>query len=240
MGTSSRAVFAATAAASGLLLLLAAAGGVQADPSAGADKDGQQVVKRTVVLVDDDGKEQVFEDSGGPALKRGYLGAQLTELTPELRDHFGAPKNAGVMVARVEAGSPAAKAGLQVGDIVTSLDGKAVESSWDLRARVRKLADGAVVPIEVRRGSGTQTLSARIEQRDRPEIDIAPLFIKREGDGPLLHLGHGPLVIEKEGAVPGRRVEVRGFTSAREEQLEKKLKALEKRLSELESRLPKN
>jgi C-terminal processing protease CtpA/Prc len=239
MSTSSRAVFAATAAATGLLVLLAAAGGLQADPSADAGKDRQQTEKSRVVVVDDDGKEQIFEDSG-PAFKRGYLGAQLTELTPELRDHFGAPKDAGVMVARVEAGSPAEKAGLQVGDIMTSLDGKAVESSWDLRARVRKLADGAVVAIEVRRGGRTQTLSAKIEQRDRPEIDIAPLFIKREGDGPLLHLGHGPLMIEKEEARPGRRVEVRGFPSAREEQLEKKLKALEKRLSELESRLPKN
>src|SRR5262245_15606747 len=46
----------------------------------------------------------------------GFLGVQLIGITPELRQHYGVPKDAGVLVGAVEADSPAAKAGIQVGD----------------------------------------------------------------------------------------------------------------------------
>src|ERR1700674_1056075 len=79
--------------------------------------------KSKLICIGEDGQEKVIEGTGTLA-KRGYLGVELSELTPELRAHFGAPESAGVMVARVAAGSPAEKGGLNVGDIITSLYGQ--------------------------------------------------------------------------------------------------------------------
>ncbi|HEY0513278.1 MAG TPA: PDZ domain-containing protein, partial [Thermoanaerobaculia bacterium] len=123
------------AAAWGLALGLAAvmgtAGAVRADGD--GNEPGKQVIKKKIVVVDQDGKQKVWEGNG-PLVRRGYLGIGLTELTPELRTHFGVPEEAGVMVSKVEPGSPAEKAGIKVGDILTRVDGNAIKSSWDITA----------------------------------------------------------------------------------------------------------
>src|SRR5258708_4887988 len=106
------------------------------ETTAGTPGEPREAEKSQLVYVDENGEKKVVEGTG-TLVKRGYLGVELTELTPELRAHFGAPQDTGVMVARVVAGSPADKAGLKVGDIITSLDGKAVESSSDGRDRGR-------------------------------------------------------------------------------------------------------
>src|SRR5215475_13923485 len=123
-----RKVFRATAWGLALGLgILAGAAHAEGD----GDEPGKQVVKKKVMIVDKDGKQKVYEGDG-PMVRRGYLGTALMDLTPELRTHFGVPEEAGVMVSRVESGSPAEKAGLKVGDILTRVDGAAVKSSWDV------------------------------------------------------------------------------------------------------------
>lgn len=217
-----------------------------ARPEASAGKTGESHDADTqkLIYVDENGEKKVVEGTG-TLVKRGYLGVELTELTPELRAHFGAPKDAGVMVARVVSGSPADKAGLKIGDIITSLDGKPVESSWDVRARVRALGEGAALPLEVQRDGHAEALNATVVQRERREMDLAPFLMKRDdGDRlrgfPLLP-GAAPGTAGPP-AGPGAGGEMRlhpSFHSPREEMLERKLKALEKRLNELENRLPK-
>src|SRR5215218_9304074 len=88
----------------GLAVLTGATGIARA-----GEGEEKKVEKRRIVVVDKDGKRQVFEGDG-PMMRRGYLGVSLTELTPELRTYFGAPDDAGAMVGKVEAGSPADKA----------------------------------------------------------------------------------------------------------------------------------
>jgi PDZ domain-containing protein len=240
------------AAAVGLLALLGSGMGAWALP--GDDKDDQdkqetRVERHRIVIVGPDGKEKVIEGAG-PMVRRGYLGVGLTELTPELRAHFGAPENAGVMVSSVESGSPADKAGLQVGDILARVDGKDVQSSWDVRSGVRTLEEGQQVPLEVWRDRKVQTLSATIALRERPELDMGPLFMKRgEGEG-------GPTMLHWSGELEGlpEHIElplVKGLgegeaihwvqrpRSPRERELEKKLQDLENRIAELEKQLAK-
>ena len=221
--------------------ILALAGLLLAGSAAWAQKqpNPKPAVREKIVLVDKDGKEHVWDSEGTP-VRRGYLGVGLTELSPELRAHFGAPEDAGVMISSVEDGSPADKAGLEVGDIIASVDGKDVKSSWDVLAQVRGLKEGEQVPLMVYRDGKAQNLSATIVMRERPELDMAP-FLFRGGDGE-----NGPMVfhLDREQLRNLPRAE-RGdmllprMRSAREAELEKRLKELEKRLAELEKLLEK-
>lgn len=92
----------------------------------------------------------------GHHARGGLLGIQLTDLTPELRRHFGVDEAVGVMIAKVLDDSSALGAGLQVGDIVTAIDGEAVSSSWQLASAVGALEGGTDVELEVwSRGNST-------------------------------------------------------------------------------------
>ncbi|HKH46941.1 MAG TPA: PDZ domain-containing protein [Thermoanaerobaculia bacterium] len=239
------------AAAVGLMALLGSGAGAWALPGDDKGKDEKKVVeKRRIVIVDGDGKERVIEGMG-PMVRRGYLGIGLTELTPELRTHFGAPEDAGVMVSHVEPGGPADKAGLEVGDILARIDGKDVRASWDVRAQVRDFEEGQQVPLEVWRNRKAQTLTAAVTLRERPELDMGPLFMRGEGeDGPLVLRLNGErgglperIELPPHGTPgPGPDGEVIRFhqqRSPRERQLEQRLQELEKRIQELEKQLEK-
>jgi PDZ domain-containing protein len=227
------------ATAWGLALGLAAlTGAAQAQ-----DKEPKKVERHRVVVVDKDGKRQVFEGDG-PMMRRGYLGVSLTELTPELRTHFGAPDDAGAMVSKVEPGSPADKAGIRVGDILASVDGKEVRSSWDILAKVRGLDDGQQIPVEIWRNGKAQNLTVTIVEKERPELDMAPFFFRGGEDGkPMVFhwneedLKGLPRAFKIEGP-EGERIR-RLISSPREAELEKKLKELEKRIDELQKQLEK-
>lgn len=115
---------------------------------------------------------------------RGYLGVELTALTPELRRHFGAAEETGVLVGRVEPDSPAERAGLRVGDVLTHVDGKPVGSTLDVIRAVGPKQDGEIVALEVMRGGRVETLSAAVSQREVSRLDVGPL-VRRfavEGD----------------------------------------------------------
>jgi membrane-associated protease RseP (regulator of RpoE activity) len=103
----------------------------------------------------------------GDLASRGYLGVHLVELTPELRTHFGAREEAGVMVGRVEAGSPAERAGIRVGDVLTHLDGKQIASTFDLMRSMGERKEGDVVGLELVRGGRVELLSATVAERER-------------------------------------------------------------------------
>ncbi|HEX2253086.1 MAG TPA: PDZ domain-containing protein [Thermoanaerobaculia bacterium] len=118
----------------------------------------------------------------GDLASRGYLGVSLVELTPELRTHFGAREGAGVMVGRVEPNSPAERAGLQVGDVITHLDGQTVGTTFDLVRKVGERKEGDVVGLEVVRGGRVEMLSATVVERERPQIEARTL-LRRLGEG---------------------------------------------------------
>ena len=95
----------------------------------------------------------------------GFLGVGLTELTPELRAHFGVPEDAGVMVSKVVEDSPASRAGLQVGDIISGVGGEAVASGSALARKIRRHEDGEAATLEVWRDGRVETFTATVEER---------------------------------------------------------------------------
>lgn len=143
-------------------------------------------VRRTLVVKD--GKV-ISETLAGPPWEgllpggpRAYIGVSLMNISPELREHFGAPKDAGVMVESVQADSPADKAGVKIGDIILAVDGKDVKWSGDLRDAMREKKDGETVRIEVLRGRSRQTLVTTVKERAAPrliQLDELPGMIDR-------------------------------------------------------------
>ncbi len=137
--------------------------------------------RRMVVIGDDGGKVEIDGDPmwvaghgahafhghhGHHGGKGGFLGVQMTELTTELRAHFGVPSDAGVMVSKVVDDSPASRAGVQVGDVISAVDGEAVSSGGSLARAIGGREDGDAVTLEVWRDGSVETLTATIEQRE--------------------------------------------------------------------------
>jgi Do/DeqQ family serine protease len=86
---------------------------------------------------------------------RGYMGILPQELTPELAKQFNMPNGHGVAVAQVEANSPAERAGLKVGDVITAINGNPVEDVNQFRLEVAGFAPGTAVHLKVARNGQT-------------------------------------------------------------------------------------
>ena len=96
---------------------------------------------------------------------RGRLGIGIQELTPQLGEFFGTDK--GVLVTSVHADSPAAKAGLKAGDVITALGDAPVSSPSDLMRAVRGADEGSDLSITYMRDKKSATATARLERRER-------------------------------------------------------------------------
>src|SRR6478672_7875307 len=106
---------------------------------------------------------------------RGRIGVRLLEMTPELRAHYGAPRDAGVLVAGVEKDSPAAKAGIQVGDIITGAGGDRVDSARDLSRALRHAKAGDTLKLDVSRDRASRQITVKVEERGDVEMDLGDL-----------------------------------------------------------------
>jgi len=95
-------------------------------------------------------------------VRRGRVGVVTQDMTHELAQSLAAGSADGAVVITVEPGSPADKAGLKPRDIVTSVNGKAVRGSADLRNRMGLIPVGEEVELRVRRGARPLSLRVRI------------------------------------------------------------------------------
>ena len=95
----------------------------------------------------------------------GRLGISTEDLTDGLRDYFGVKR--GVLVRSVTDGSPAAKAGLKAGDVITAINGDQVDEPSDISRALDRLDTDADFTLEITRDKKTQTLKGKLETRDR-------------------------------------------------------------------------
>ncbi len=105
-----------------------------------------------------------IEEHGG--IKRGFLGlrSQLTELSAEAQKALGREQAAGLLVMSVEDESPAAAAGLIVGDVLTGLGGQQVEDHDDLMLHLNQTA-GQASTLDVLRGGQPQSLPVTVGEQ---------------------------------------------------------------------------
>jgi serine protease Do len=102
---------------------------------------------------------------------RGRIGVQIGMVTKDVAESIGMGKAQGAFVSAVEAGSPADKAGVQGGDIITKLDGRVIEKHTDLPRLVGNIKPGTKSTLTVLRpGGGSKDLSVTIAEleADKP------------------------------------------------------------------------
>jgi serine protease Do len=93
---------------------------------------------------------------------RGWLGVQIQPLTPELAREFGVKDARGVLVSDVVPDSPAAKAGIQRGDVLTEFDSRRLEGPADLQRAVGLFAPGQSAKVKVWRDQGEKTMEVKV------------------------------------------------------------------------------
>jgi serine protease Do len=98
-------------------------------------------------------------------VQRGYLGVSIKDLDPEVASRLGLENHKGVLVAKVQEGSPAAKAGLKDGDVITALAGKPVNNSHDLQSLVASLPLNQAVSLTVLRDGERKELNVTVAQQ---------------------------------------------------------------------------
>lgn len=103
-------------------------------------------------------------------VKRGLLGVTTQDLTPELVNAFNLENKQGAAISRIENNSPAAKAGLEPGDIIVLANGRLVKSSQDIRNIVGLLQIGDNVNIEYFRGNEKKSVVATIGKQEQPQL----------------------------------------------------------------------
>jgi Do/DeqQ family serine protease len=101
--------------------------------------------------------------SGGSAVRRPWLGARLQAVTSEIADSLGLTRPSGALVSNVAQGSPAARAGLRLSDLITGIDGQVVDdpNAFDYRFATRPL--GGTAQIDIVRSGKPQKLTIVLE-----------------------------------------------------------------------------
>ncbi len=98
----------------------------------------------------------------GGKVSRGWLGVVIQEVNKDLAESFGLDKPAGALVAQVQDDGPAAKGGLQVGDVILSMNGQPIELSADLPHLVGALKAGEKAKLEVVREGQRKTIELTV------------------------------------------------------------------------------
>ena len=105
-------------------------------------------------------------------ITRGYIGATIESLSPDLADSWGLAGHKGAQVADVVNGGPAAAAGLQPGDVVVAVNGVPVKSNIEMTREVAKAQAGDIIHLDVYRGGKERSVDIRSGTRP-PEDQLA-------------------------------------------------------------------
>ena len=104
-------------------------------------------------------------------VRRGQIGVQISDLTPELAKNLGIDRTEGALIGAVVKGSPAEAAGLKAGDVAIELDGKPVRSNTDLRNRIGMMTLGTTVSLTVIRNGGKKDFKLTIGKPPQQTVE---------------------------------------------------------------------
>ncbi len=162
-----------------------------------------QIVRPTVEALIRDGK-----------VSHGYMGLGITDVTPENAKFFESKDNRGAIVTQVESNSPAAKAGLKIGDLITALNGHEITDASQLQVQVGQTRPGTTIKLQVMRDGKGMELPVTLEKmgaRDKGEDESA---IAEHGK-PRWGLGLGELTPDVRQQLPGAGQDLKGVVIER-------------------------
>ncbi len=111
-----------------------------------------QIVRPTVDALIRDGK-----------VSHGYMGIGITDVTPENAKFFDLSEANGAVISQVEPDSPAAKAGLKTGDVITELNGKKITDASDLQLAVGQMKPGTTIKLDLLRDGKSMSVPVTLE-----------------------------------------------------------------------------
>ncbi len=145
------------------------------------------------------------------SVTRGWLGVAIQKMTPELAKSLGVEQAHGALVADVTSNSPAAKAGLERGDVIIRYNEKKIDESVALPSLVAVTPVGKTVPVEIIRDGKTKTLNITVakltdremasteEEEDTPQKGKWGLALRELSPDERAQMG----LKEKEGVMVG-------------------------------------
>ena len=129
-----------------------------------------QIAKPTVDTLIRDGK-----------VEHAYVGIGITDVTPENAKFFHMSEASGAVVSQVEPNSPASRAGLQVGDVITKVNGNAVDSAGQLQVAVGEQRPGTKVDLTVLRDGKSLSVPVTVESLDKKSANDTASETPRKG-----------------------------------------------------------
>jgi serine protease Do len=123
------------------------------------------------------------------SVTRGWIGVQIQPLTPDLADSMGLKQTTGALVSEPQPDSPAVKAGIQSGDVITSVDGAEIHDARELARRIGTMAPGTSVKLGLIHQGQEKTVTLTLgtlpsekqaentpqNQREVPDSDVPKL-----------------------------------------------------------------
>ncbi len=132
---------------------------------------------------------------------RGFLGVQIQPVSEEIAAGLGLPDTHGALVSEVRPGSPAEKAGMQVGDLITQFNDQPIREFRELPLRVSTTAPGAKATVVVRRDGKSRTLQIVVGELPGGEgAESAPTRRMKPGDQPARISFHGMQLVPADAA----------------------------------------
>ena len=128
-------------------------------------------------------------------VNRGRIGVTIQSVNKDLAESFGLDKPRGALVNAIEADSPAAKAGLETGDVILSVEGKPIESSSDLPRLVGETKPGSALAMQVWRKGSTRDL--RVTVGETPADKVAAAVSQPDAKPAKLGVSVRPLSAEE-------------------------------------------
>jgi serine protease Do len=132
---------------------------------------------------------------------RGWIGVQIQPVTPEIAESLGLKKAEGALVAEAQANGPAAKAGIQSGAVITSVNGSPVTDARDLAKKIGAMAPGNSVKIGVIEKGAEKTVNLTLGEL--PAQREAKADTQQEGEQPGGDIGKLGLTLAPASTVPG-------------------------------------
>ncbi|HKY87521.1 MAG TPA: Do family serine endopeptidase [Pseudorhodoplanes sp.] len=136
------------------------------------------------------------------SVTRGWIGVQIQPVTKDIADSLGLKKAEGALVAEPQANGPAAKAGIEAGDVIVSVDGNPIRNARELSRLIGGMAPKASVKIGLLRKGAEKTVTLTLgELPNQREASLTPSTEDREAPGSdLSRLG---LTLAPASKVPG-------------------------------------